>query len=530
MANHISKLLLKALNDYGIKMTYNTIAQTILTHPAYPSMQCISDALDGWKIKNVVMELTTEQLRALNVPVIAHLNKGVFIWITQVTDTQVHYWSVTEKQKTKSIELFEKEWSGVALAIVNIDDAGEPDYKTARNREIKDKLFKTLIISAFILLLTLLTCLSLFNDSSLSLPSKLLLLFSNALGCYVSYRLIRQEKRRAGAKPDKFCQAGKYIDCKKVTDSKYSTFFGVVSLAELGAAFFSTMFLWVAIAPLSDGWLPPLWWFSLLVLPFTLWSLTMQAFVIRKWCLYCCSVVFLLWVNAVVLFLSCPVPAILSIAEAAMFALLFLSCLVAVIVTTKATGTKASVYALQRETAQYKYNIENIQSQLSETTETIEDTGFTFGNAESLFEIGLFVSFSCTHCREAIKALHKLTDIYPHFSYRLLFAVDSTDSDDKAYRITKCLFNLYNDQNGHDFFKALDTLYSKSDNEAEDFLKTFPATPINDYKAEIESLYLFTQQVKTGYTPAILLDGRLLSQLYAYNDLYGIARAFNAKD
>jgi hypothetical protein len=30
-------------------------------------MQCISDALDEWKVKNVVLNLTMEKLRALDV-------------------------------------------------------------------------------------------------------------------------------------------------------------------------------------------------------------------------------------------------------------------------------------------------------------------------------------------------------------------------------------------------------------------------------------------------------------------------------
>jgi len=53
----------------GVPVTQRTITQTILTHPHYPSMQCISDALDNWKIKHVALQLTLEQLRVLNVPI-----------------------------------------------------------------------------------------------------------------------------------------------------------------------------------------------------------------------------------------------------------------------------------------------------------------------------------------------------------------------------------------------------------------------------------------------------------------------------
>jgi len=73
MQENILKLLMKILKIYGIQVSHQSIEQTILTHPAYPSMQCISDALDGWQVKHVVLNLTMEKLRALEVPVLAHL-------------------------------------------------------------------------------------------------------------------------------------------------------------------------------------------------------------------------------------------------------------------------------------------------------------------------------------------------------------------------------------------------------------------------------------------------------------------------
>ena len=79
MTNHITKLLFSVLREYGVSVTYRSIEQEINTNPAYPSMQCISDALDGWKVKNVALNLTFDKLRVLDVPVLAHLKRGEFI-------------------------------------------------------------------------------------------------------------------------------------------------------------------------------------------------------------------------------------------------------------------------------------------------------------------------------------------------------------------------------------------------------------------------------------------------------------------
>jgi len=61
MPDNIAKLLFKVLTAYNVSVTKQTIEHTIPTHPGYPSMQCISDALDSWKIKHVAVKLSLEK-------------------------------------------------------------------------------------------------------------------------------------------------------------------------------------------------------------------------------------------------------------------------------------------------------------------------------------------------------------------------------------------------------------------------------------------------------------------------------------
>ena len=68
------------------------------------------------------------------------------------------------------------------------------------------------------------------------------------------------------------------------------------------------------------------------------------------------------------------------------------------------------------------------------------------------------------------------------------------------------------------------------DKKLETLQKEYPVTAIQDGKDEIEILYRFSQMAKIEYTPAILINGRQLSQLYSYEDLYGIARSLNAEE
>jgi len=136
----------------------------------------------------------------------------------------------------------------------------------------------------------------------------------------------------------------------------------------------------------------------------------------------------------------------------------------------------------------------------------------------------------CSHCGKAVKELRRVIDIYPDFSYRLIFSVKSDDVEDKTNLIVRHFINLHNTMNINEFFDMLDAWYAMPNKILEVFQKTFPSQVVQDSTAEIDMLYQFNQHNGIGHTPAILLNGRLLSQLYSYADLFGITRTINAEE
>lgn len=528
MTDNLAKLLHSVFKVYGVSIRQRTIEQAVLPHPDYPSMRCISDALDSWKVKHVVMRVSLEKLQVLAVPVIACLHKGECIWVTRITDTKVYFWKASGKETVESRDRFEEEWSGVALAIEDVTGAKEPVYRKECSKEVRDSIMKYAVTGGFIALFTIIMFISWKNDIKISLLPKILLFFVNAIGCYISYILILQEKRYLNKLSQKFCKAGVHIDCQKVTASRYSKLFGLISLAEVGMIYFTTVILWLAIAPLSLRWLSPLWWLFLIPLPFTLWSLFTQAFLIRKWCLFCCAIVFLLWVNACIIYCWVPFDYSVPVVESVLLTLLTLTCMSAVMYISK-TGDSRDNYSEQREAARFKYDFRTIQSQLSETHHEINHAGMEWGNSHASHKIMLYVSIACSHCGAAVKEIRRLTEIYPDLSYRIIFAVRTDDFEHKSSVIIRHLFCLYRTMTKNAFFDMLDAWYTTLNKNLEALQKVYPASSTQDYKTEMDALYRFCRQAKINYTPAILINGQLLSQLYSYQDLYGITRALNAE-
>jgi len=179
--------------------------------------------------------------------------------------------------------------------------------------------------------------------------------------------------------------------------------------------------------------------------------------------------------------------------------------------------------------ARIKFNYLTLQSQLSESRFETNNTGLVWGNLQSLHEISLYVSIACSHCGKAVNKLRRLLDIYPDFCFRLIFAVKSDNSNDKSNVITRHLIFLSKILTKNDFFEMLNCWYSMPKKTLEALQKSFPAPSEQSCQAEMDALYQFNLQAKINYAPTILVNGRLLTKLYAYQDLYGIATSLNAE-
>ena len=523
MTNHIVKLLRKIVSLYGIPVSCKTIEQTILTHPDYPSMQCLADALIQWKIKYVILKSTLDEFRALGVPAIVHLKKEEFVWLTQITDSKVHYWSAVSGNSSINIADFEQEWSRVILIIEDLEGAGEPDYRQKHKKEVFEKLFNYAIICAIVLLSGILLFFAWRADLSVPLWGKISLLTINGIGLYISYVLVRHEKYQFNRITDKFCIKGNHIDCNKVTTSQFSRLFGVVSWAELGMAYFISVLFWIIIAPANNLWVFALWWLMIGSLPFTLWSLITQGFIIRKWCLFCCTVVVLLWINTFVMYLIIPHTLVLDIQSITILLLLFTFCLAATIYWYKTEGWKEKLYTVQRQITKIKYDIKVLHSQSSIVADNTDVTGFTWNVTNEIQpEIALYISIYCPHCGKALKEFYRLKNLYPDLGYRLIFAVDP-NMDEASKTVVRYFIEAYQQYDGDQFFEVMNTWYDMPERNIGILQKTFPVNP-GDNEQVISMLEIFNQQAQINYAPALLVNGKLLSDMYNYKDLISIGR------
>lgn len=521
--NHIIDVLIRLLKFYRIRIDAGAIEATILSHPDYPSIKCISDALDYWNIKHAVFKPGLEKLHALGIPVIAHLKQGEFVWVELVTETNVYYRQAGYGIKNLSREEFDEIWSGAVLAVRDVSEAGEPDRSECRRRT-REKLIRYGSLIAGALLWIYLAAISRQQDTQPAYWCKPALLAINLSGWYICRMLIRHEMQHSGRFADMFCKHGTHIDCNRVIGSRFSKVGGVITWAELGSAWFIAALLWVTLAPFYPGWVSSLSLFVFAALPVTLWSLAVQAFVIRKWCLFCCASILLLWGNLLILatsgglFLHRGFPGIFILA------LLFLACIGAVHFYKKESGMQADVYAKQREIARVKYNAKVIRSQFSPIKYEPGNAGFTFGNVASSSEIALYVGAECAYCGNAVKELQKVVRLYPRLCCRIIFAV-YPNKDDITNKTVSYMERYYRAKNRTDFLDMLNAWYAMPKKSLSELQDRFPAgAPDTDSEPMVHGLNRLIP-----YTPAIFVNGYLLSQMYTFQDLTGIARTLDVE-
>ena len=129
----------KAIKYYEIPVSTSTIVESLKSHPEYPSLKTICDALDEWKIDNYPMRMNKDELKETGAPFIAHLNDGgeklAFVPKLNANST-VKYFDSFGKNKRIDESVFFKKYSGVSLLIDPDENSGEEYYSEKKQVDL----------------------------------------------------------------------------------------------------------------------------------------------------------------------------------------------------------------------------------------------------------------------------------------------------------------------------------------------------------------------------------------------------------
>ena len=458
-----SALLLKRL---AVPVTYTTLKNDLESHPHFPSLLSISDTCAKYNIGAYAVEVSAEDIDELLPPFIAYYDTGKygsdFVLIDRIEQEVIKYHHKETGMMSVTRQVFASHFKGVALILETNEKSGEPKFEHAKKLEQRKQKRKVLAATA---LTSLVTCAFLAGIYMYHGTSIVYLIALKMFGLLFSGLLVGYELNKQTSPVRHICTSKSYFKCDAVLHSKYSNLFGI-SWSEIGIFYFFLTFC-LTLFPFGStfGKLSLACLLNAVATPYVVYSIYVQAKLIKDWCLMCLliQVVLLgefLWFYrevwqpklAAEIFTSIPAGELLSVASASLILYLCSKQL-------KAHFREAKVLKEEHLSLVRLRNHPGVFITLLKDQKSVlpgwENCSITLGSENPQYTLINVCSLFCNPCSKAHFKLDKLLNSRSDVQLRIIFKHEI--DNDQANQLSKELIDIYLNMGEEAFRKALDT-------------------------------------------------------------------------
>lgn len=491
---------------------FDEFKENYLSHPDYPSLYAVTDSLELSGIETVTATVPKEQLQNLPDIFIASLvieNKTEFVLVNK-DQTKITYENQKGKTTKISFDEFKNIWDGLVLAVEENEIKEKPKSSVSENKKIW-----------FAVPLVLLLFGGLLNqiNSEVFLWNYTAFLFLSIIGLLLGIFIIQESLGEANPVVSKVCNgSSKTVSCDSVVKSNESKLLFGISFSDLPIVFFLTNLFLIATKP---AFFEPIGFFCLLSVPVILYSVYLQKFKIKKWCILCLGVsAVLLLQTAVFLF---------SYKQMAWNIYDYLQYIIAVTViwfiwkvVEKVLINRNDLISKNRALFRFKRNFEvfDFLSGKNVVSENIESLkGIIIGKKDNPVKLRLFLSPGCGHCHTAYRKGLELIESYPDkISLEVLFNINIQNTENPFIPVVERLYEVFLSENAN-VVEAFEDWHIKN-MSLEDWLKKWKQTEISETtKTEIQKQYAFCIENNLNYTPVIIVNNVIYPKEYDLEDL-----------
>ncbi|MDE6286127.1 MAG: hypothetical protein K2L99_03940 [Muribaculaceae bacterium] len=229
------------------------------------------------------------EITALKPPFAAvMINGGVALVASTANGTARCYDAADGKESTMPLKDFEEAWTGDVLLATPGPAACEPHYGAHRlaavMTQLRDAGVWVCLAAVFIYTFVVHGLEGRWYTVAITLL--------DICGLALSFMLVQKTQGVKSRIADRVCGVLQAGGCDDILATKASTFFGIFHWSEVGLAYFGVSLAALLLFPQHIAWLAL---FNALCLPYTVWSITYQRFVARRWCTMCVGVQCTLW-------------------------------------------------------------------------------------------------------------------------------------------------------------------------------------------------------------------------------------------
>ncbi|WP_264529134.1 vitamin K epoxide reductase family protein [Flavobacterium sp. N502540] len=500
MIRLIEKLL--ELNNYD--KLKNEFEEIFLSHPNYPSLFALTDTLDLLAIENIAANVPKDQLLELPESFLALCKEKVVLVFK--SEKNIKIVDQDEVKQTLSFDEFSSDWNGIIVAI-------EPN----ESKIIKDKKYDLNGLKYIFPLLSLVLLSVFMNDYTLF---DFIFLGTTIAGLIVSVFIVRENFGIKNTVVSKWCTIGANVSCDSVIKSEKNNFIKGINFPELPLIFFSTSLLSVLLQPSMSSVF--LGFLSVLSFPVLLFSFWIQKFQIKKWCVLCLIISFLITIQGVVWLSQNG----FSLSFTSGIFVLFFVLLVSIYSIWKLIKPfiKDSIetgYGLkQMKKFKRNYSLFNFLSKEVPVLDGFEDLkSLNFGNKDAELHLSIIVSPSCGHCHKAFQESLALVSKFPERVFlRVLFNINP-ENNDNPYKVVVERLLMINKTEPSKITEAISDWHIKNldlKQWTEKWNVNLVTMMVN---YEIQKQYDWCLKNEFNYTPVKIVNGRLHPNEYDISEL-----------
>lgn len=517
--NNSVAIVTQLIRRLQVPVTFSSIKRELEEHPDFPSLLTISDVLRGWRVENVAYEVSIDELKDVPVPFLAHVSDsgGKFIIVNSIDEQHVSFSNDSNEERQVGLDKFSTVFTGNVMVVNPLKEAGEQNYALSRRHEIFNFLRLPFIVATtcIMLLITLLLHSSYVAGFDWQVAW---LTLTKGAGVVVSVLLLIQTIDVNNPLVRRLCY-GKSKHCRDFLSSRAAKLLGgELSWSEVGLFYFGATWLILLFNTGTVALKQSLAVLNLLALPYTFYSIYYQARVARQWCVLCCVVQALLWLEFVPLVFYLFQPFIFpGVAE---WGNAFVCALLPVVLWmfVKPHLLKSQQLGPAKEQLRkFKYNEELFTRMLTDQPRyhlPADDDAVTLGNVEAERVITIVTNPFCSPCSKAHRTLEQWLSRGDEFKLQVVFSPHESSREVAAH-----IMALNDDQDKLLVSKALNDWYAQDDKNYKSWAISHPAVTAAGAENKLKKQQEWCNAIQLEYTPTILINGYKLPKIYQLEDI-----------
>ncbi|MFB9841174.1 vitamin K epoxide reductase family protein [Mucilaginibacter ginsenosidivorans] len=516
--NNADSVVIGLLKELSVNVRSEDIIAELEKHPEYPSMLAISDVLNWFEIDNAAYRIETSELAEVPVPFIAHTLKNDFVVVSKISAGELTVSDHKQKNYKIPVKNAAQFFDGVVLAVQpSLSGYGYPPKNTW------SAIFKYKDVIIYLLAGIVLSGILLNNHYFTNLSWQVALLtISKTTGLVTSILLLVQSIDKNNPLIQTLCTGNGKSDCNAILSSKAAKLFSWLSWSEVGFFYFAGTLLALLFSNGSVASLQVLAFLNLVSLPYTFYSIFYQARTAKQWCVLCCTVQALLWIEFIPLVTFLKSPVLLPGVSQWLSILACLALPVATWILLKPLLLKAQqLKTLKPQLQKFKYNKELFDTALQSQPKYAlpsDDWSIVLGNVEAATIITMVSNPYCPPCSKTHQELDNWLGRLDDIQLRIVFTADNTENDNKT-PVVRHLMALNETGDKALIKRALHDWYEQKQKDYNAWADVYPVQLDENQYYKLNEQKAWCEMAEVKATPTLLINGYVLPADYQVEDI-----------